>query len=265
VNQEYASYLKSDHWKALSQARRERDGYQCIWCGSNRTLDVHHVTYERFGDEDLDDLVTVCRDCHKIRHSINPIRDEDWTRIRDEVPDYDPRKSYTQRQIELMAEKILIQDLETRKNQEYPAILLEPHLKARKQHEIYNINGAPDPSIEEGLYWRTHPRGLGWYDKNERKDSRKTGFNSSFYRGSIGSMLRRRHREGWTWKPEPFEPLADDQSAKLFTKAEGLENPDIEKMVRMRKDGRSWAAIGREFGIKAGTVQKKLRKAGLYF
>lgn len=30
-----------------------------------RNLDVHHLTYDRFGREELDDLVLLCRDCHK--------------------------------------------------------------------------------------------------------------------------------------------------------------------------------------------------------
>src|SRR4051812_39820826 len=125
MNREYLDYLKSNHWKSLSRACRERDGHQCVWCGSTETLDVHHITYERFGNERPEDLVTICRDCHKTRHAIHPIRDKDWTRIREEVPDYNPRKTYSHRQIELMAEKILIRDLEKRGHRENPAILLE--------------------------------------------------------------------------------------------------------------------------------------------
>jgi hypothetical protein len=29
---------------------------------------VHHLTYERVGYEDLDDLVSVCEDCHETVH-----------------------------------------------------------------------------------------------------------------------------------------------------------------------------------------------------
>lgn len=36
-------------------------------------LNIHHSTYENHGDEavHLDDLITVCRSCHKIIHGID--------------------------------------------------------------------------------------------------------------------------------------------------------------------------------------------------
>lgn len=31
-------------------------------------FDVHHKTYDRIGDELLDDLVLLCKSCHKAQH-----------------------------------------------------------------------------------------------------------------------------------------------------------------------------------------------------
>lgn len=81
----------------------------------------------------------------------------DHTRIKNEVPDFQEGIDYTPRELLLLAEKMLIKD--PKPVNEAPAILLIPHLRDRQKREIYNQNGVPDPSICEGLYWRTHPQG----------------------------------------------------------------------------------------------------------
>lgn len=43
----------------------DRDGYECRTCTSKSDLEVHHRTYERFGNEELGDLVTLCHECHE--------------------------------------------------------------------------------------------------------------------------------------------------------------------------------------------------------
>ena len=37
--------------------------HACQVCGG-RATDVHHLTYDRFGHEDMGDLVSLCRRCH---------------------------------------------------------------------------------------------------------------------------------------------------------------------------------------------------------
>lgn len=39
----------------------------CI-CGKTDELQLHHLTYERLGDEDLSDLTPLCADCHAMVH-----------------------------------------------------------------------------------------------------------------------------------------------------------------------------------------------------
>ena len=65
---QYNGYLQSSHWKDIRRQRLAMDGFQCSICGTAKNLDVHHLTYERLGHEDLDDLVSLCKRCHAIVH-----------------------------------------------------------------------------------------------------------------------------------------------------------------------------------------------------
>lgn len=95
-----------------------------------------------------------------------------------EVPEYEEGKTYTKRQLTLMAECLLRDQHQTTLDaHEAPAILLFPMLKDRLKREIYVGNGIPDPSVESGLYWRTHPEGRSFRTPLERK-----ALGASFYK-----------------------------------------------------------------------------------
>lgn len=78
---EYPEYFRGG-WEAKREAALERDGYECRDCGiaeseyrdeHGRGLDVHHKTPVQEYDthkqaHHLDNLVTLCRPCHKARH-----------------------------------------------------------------------------------------------------------------------------------------------------------------------------------------------------
>jgi 5-methylcytosine-specific restriction endonuclease McrA len=69
----YRDYLKSYHWDLVRSAALKRDGNKCSDCGADcaeRPLEVHHINYARKGNENLDDLMTLCRECHEERHFI---------------------------------------------------------------------------------------------------------------------------------------------------------------------------------------------------
>lgn len=58
---------------ALRQDVLERDGHQCRYCGHEENIDVHHIKHVRNGGEhEEENLITLCRSCHKIAHSIVP-------------------------------------------------------------------------------------------------------------------------------------------------------------------------------------------------
>lgn len=68
LNADYLAYLMSPEWAELRNVILERDGYECQRCGATAAeavLDVHHLTYEQFGNEAYDDLQTLCRECHE--------------------------------------------------------------------------------------------------------------------------------------------------------------------------------------------------------
>lgn len=64
----YRRYLKSERWAAIRKRRMALDGWRCVLCGSETSLQVHHLTYEMVGREELDDLRTTCEPCHKDLH-----------------------------------------------------------------------------------------------------------------------------------------------------------------------------------------------------
>lgn len=92
----------------------------------------------------------------------------------DLIPPYVEGAKYNQWELERMADVMLFEDPEWDPTR---GILNPDQWKARIKHEIYVGIGTPDPSVVQGLYWRTHPQGLNWYSKEERKGTRR-----SFYR-----------------------------------------------------------------------------------
>lgn len=70
MSQKYNDYLKTDYWKAVSDAVKKRASYRCQLCNSQHDLSAHHRTYDHRGSEldFLDDLTALCRRCHDIFH-----------------------------------------------------------------------------------------------------------------------------------------------------------------------------------------------------
>lgn len=84
---EYVAYLESDHWKATRARIMKRAGYEfgppdwlekqatCEQCGNRSGKVVHHLTYEHIGEERDDELVFICRWCHRKHHPSMPLRE----------------------------------------------------------------------------------------------------------------------------------------------------------------------------------------------
>lgn len=68
----YTEFLQTKYWSNTRRKILKRDGYRCVCCKSINQLQVHHLNYKHLGKEHmhLDDLTTVCRECHKIVHGI---------------------------------------------------------------------------------------------------------------------------------------------------------------------------------------------------
>jgi hypothetical protein len=66
--EKYAAYLCSREWAELRDAVHERSGGTCERCGTHPGDHVHHLTYERKYQENIDDLAHWCRGCHEFVH-----------------------------------------------------------------------------------------------------------------------------------------------------------------------------------------------------
>ena len=66
----YHQYLLSDEWKKKRDLVVQRDQKKCTKCGSVKYLNVHHLRYDNIFNEPIEDLVTLCRDCHQVAHGI---------------------------------------------------------------------------------------------------------------------------------------------------------------------------------------------------
>lgn len=71
----YRKYMGSSKWfrKREVWARAQQQPVRCVVCGGVWDVkrdDVHHISYERFGDEGFEDLWAVHRPCHRLLHSL---------------------------------------------------------------------------------------------------------------------------------------------------------------------------------------------------
>ena len=62
-NPEYEHYIHSSAWRKKADERMELDHHRCCVCGGEAT-EVHHLTYDNFREERMEDLVSLCHKCH---------------------------------------------------------------------------------------------------------------------------------------------------------------------------------------------------------
>lgn len=70
--QYYRYYLTTASWQRKRQAALKAAGDRCQKCGTTQRLQVHHLSYDRVGQERLDDLQVLCRGCHELTHGRLP-------------------------------------------------------------------------------------------------------------------------------------------------------------------------------------------------
>lgn len=70
AKERYKAFLKTNYWKAVRIKVFLRDSKTCQKCGSKKKLEAHHLTYKHHKNEmkHLEDLITLCRDCHEKEH-----------------------------------------------------------------------------------------------------------------------------------------------------------------------------------------------------
>ena len=68
TREEYRNeYLKSDEWNRLRKLTMDGNP-DCQCCLKTKARDVHHLVYKNLVDIKIDELLPVCRDCHKEIH-----------------------------------------------------------------------------------------------------------------------------------------------------------------------------------------------------
>ncbi len=64
----YLSYLSSQEWKHKRINVLGMANWTCQECQVRTAVEVHHLDYRDVGDEDYDQLMAVCQDCHRDLH-----------------------------------------------------------------------------------------------------------------------------------------------------------------------------------------------------
>ena len=74
-------------WASIRRTILARDGRRCQECGKAGRLEVHHLLpLKHGGDDSVDNLKTMCRDCHISAHA-RPVSamDAEWQPFVDEL------------------------------------------------------------------------------------------------------------------------------------------------------------------------------------
>lgn len=62
-------YLQTSHWSTIKQFVLRRANHRCELCGVSTALHIHHLHYSNIGNERPEDLVALCKNCHKATHA----------------------------------------------------------------------------------------------------------------------------------------------------------------------------------------------------
>lgn len=79
-----AGYYASDAWAMIRQRILRRAKGICEGCCLSPAVEVHHMTYDNFGNEFMWELKAVCKPCHARYHA--PQRERDEAIRRGELP-----------------------------------------------------------------------------------------------------------------------------------------------------------------------------------
>lgn len=74
----YHAYLQSDLWRRKRFSILLRDHHWCQGCAMVKATQVHHLSYDNVGQEEDDDLISLCKDCHELAHEPGPVDWGDW-------------------------------------------------------------------------------------------------------------------------------------------------------------------------------------------
>lgn len=65
---DYNKYIKSKKWYKKRNWYFKNNDNICKSCGSNENIHLHHINYDRLGNEKMKDLMPLCIECHTKLH-----------------------------------------------------------------------------------------------------------------------------------------------------------------------------------------------------
>ena len=65
---DYRKYINSATWDRRRKRAIEDANNRCQLCGTADRVQVHHLSYDNLGNERQEDLLVVCRECHRLVH-----------------------------------------------------------------------------------------------------------------------------------------------------------------------------------------------------
>lgn len=74
LSEGYFSYINSEQWYRKRERWLELADYECEWCSKHGcALHVHHLNYNNFMNESDNDIVVLCKACHKHADAIRKL------------------------------------------------------------------------------------------------------------------------------------------------------------------------------------------------
>jgi 5-methylcytosine-specific restriction endonuclease McrA len=72
TKKKHIEYLLSEEWAKIRNDLFQTRGKECQRCGSKNQIQVHHLTYDNWKNEEPQDLEILCAKCHKSEHKKSP-------------------------------------------------------------------------------------------------------------------------------------------------------------------------------------------------
>lgn len=74
VPKKYVDYIKSRHWYNRRNRYWQTHTRACAACGTTQRIDLHHMVYEKYGEEPDANLIGLCRTHHEGYHTANGVQ-----------------------------------------------------------------------------------------------------------------------------------------------------------------------------------------------
>lgn len=150
----YIEYLNSPEWRAVREQRLTKDKYTCRACGNTKNLQVHHLSYSNIYHEKMEDLVTLCQECHSrlhkekndIKNAQEEKRKEKFNKAMSGNEEIIERLSEDMKKLKLISIDELLSHINPilEKIKSSPTYAIEKILELLEEYDIYTISEYDD-------------------------------------------------------------------------------------------------------------------------